>query len=311
MHSHVAMTVLVEVAQSGNFSAAARRLNMSTTAVSRHVAAVEGHLGVTLLRRTTRHVSLTEAGARYLPRAAAILDEIEQLNAETSAIDSTPRGKLRITAPPAVGHDFIAPLAVDFAEAFPEIELEIEFTERLVDLVAEGFDAAIRAGPLTSSSMIAHRIVEIRYLLCASPSYLRRKGKPRRPQDISAHDCIHWRGATDRGEWRFMKGDTGVSVPIRLRLLINDLEAEREAAARGLGLAILPLFKISDDLKAGRLVSILPDYRFGHGELSLVRPPAPFEPSKLRVFIDFINAALRERAREEAVLMPEKPASNR
>lgn len=297
MNSNVAMAAFVEVARAGSFSAAARRLNMSTTAVSRHVADLERMLGVTLLRRTTRHVSPTEAGARYLPRAAAILDEIERLNAEISAVDSTPRGRLRITAPPAVGNELIAPLAVDFIEAYPEIELEIEFTERLVDLVAEGFDAAIRAGPLENSSMIAHRIVEMRYLICASPSYLERRGVPERPHDIGGHDCIHWRAAAGGGAWDLVKDGARVLVPIRGRLLMSNFAAEREAAVRGLGLAILPLLTVRADLEARRLVPVLPDYEVYHGVLSLVRPPTPFEPPKLRVFIDFITAALRERAR--------------
>jgi DNA-binding transcriptional LysR family regulator len=297
MNQHAAMAVFVEVARAGGFSAAARKLNISTTAVSRHVADLERMLGVTLLRRTTRHVSPTEAGARYLPRAAAILDEIERLHAETSAIDQTVRGRLKITAPPAVGNALIAPLAVDFVEVYPEIELEIEFTERLVDLVAEGFDAAIRAGPLESSSMIAHRIVEMPYLVCASPSYLERRGVPRRPEDIAEHDCIHWRAAADSGAWNFVKGGVRVSVRIRGRLLVSNFAAEREAAIRGLGLAILPLLTVCDDLDAGRLISVLPDYEAYHGVLSLVRPQTPFEPPKLRAFIDFITRALRERAR--------------
>lgn len=297
MNPHRAMTVFVEVARAGGFSAAARRLEMSTTAVSRHVADLERMLGVTLLRRTTRHVSPTELGARYLPRAEAILDEIEGLHAEIGAIDPTPRGKLRITAPPAVGNAVIAPLAVDFVEAYPEIELEIDLTERLVDLVAEGFDAAIRAGPLESSSMIAHRIVELRYVLCASPGYLERRGTPERPDDVGLHDCIHWRGAAEGGAWRFFRDGTQVSVPIRARLLISSFAAEREAAVRGLGLAILPLLTLRDDLEAGRLVVVLAGYEVDRGLLSLVRPPTPFEPPKLRAFIDFITTALRERVR--------------
>jgi DNA-binding transcriptional LysR family regulator len=296
MNSQLAMCTFVEVAQAGSFSAAARNLNMSTTAVSRHVADLERMLGVTLLRRTTRHVSPTEAGGRYLPRAAAILDEIEQLHAEISAADATPRGKLKITAPPAVGNEVIAPLAVDFIEAYPEIDLEIDLTERLVDLVAEGFDAAIRAGPLESSSMIAHRIVEMPYLICASPSYLDRRGVPKRPDDIAGHDCIHWRVAADGGAWDLVKDGARVSVPIRGRLLMSSFAAEREAALRGLGLAILPLLTVRDDLEARRLVPVLPDHEVYHGILSLVRPPTPFEPPKLRVFIDFITDALRKRA---------------
>jgi len=304
MNPHVAMTAFVEVARAGGFSAAARRLGMSTTAVSRHVAELERSLGVALLRRTTRHVSPTEAGARYLPRAAAILEEIARLDAEPGAVAAAPRGKLKITAPPSVGNDWIAPLAVDFAEAYPEIELELELTERLVDLVAEGFDAAIRSGPLASSSMIAHRIIEMRYLLCASPSYLERRGAPERPEDIIEHDCIHWRGAADSGAWDFAKEGARVSVPISGRLLINNFAAEHEAAVRGLGLAILPLLNVRDDIEAGRLVHVLPDYEVYRGLLSLVRPAMPFEPPKLRAFIDFITAALRERARYDPGIAP-------
>jgi DNA-binding transcriptional LysR family regulator len=308
------MTVFVEVARAGSFSAAAHKLNMSTTAVSRHVADLERMLGVTLLRRTTRHVSPTEVGARYLPRAEAILGEIEQLNAEISASDPTPRGKLKITAPPAVGNEVIAPLVVDFVEAYPEIELEIDLTERLVDLVAEGFDAAIRGAPLESSSMIAHRIVEMRYLICASPSYLERRGVPKRPEDIGQHDCIHWRPGAESGAWNLVKDGARVSVPIRGRLLMSNFSAQRQAALRGLGLAILPVLTVRDDLEAGRLVPVLPDYEAYHGILSLVRPPTPFEPPKLRVFIDFITAALRERARYDLRLYETArltPASHR
>lgn len=297
MNPHASMTVFVEVARAGSFSAAAHKLGMSTTAVSRHVADLERMLGVTLLRRTTRHVSPTEVGARYLPRAHAILEEIEQLNAEISAVDPTPRGKLKITAPPAVGNEVITPLAVDFVETYPEIELEIDLSERLVDLVAEGFDAAIRAGPLESSSMIAHRIVELRYLICASPAYLERRGTPKRPHDVGDHDCIFWRVAAGGSTWSFVKNGERVTVPIRGRLLVSNFAAQREAALRGIGLAILPLLSVRQDLEVGRLVSVLADYEVHRGELSLVRPRTTFEPPKLRVFIDFITAALRERAR--------------
>lgn len=301
MNPLVAMSVFVEVARARGFSAAARKLGMSPTAVSRHVADLEGMLGVTLLRRTTRHVGPTELGARYLPRAEAILDEIDGLNAEIRAVDDpTPRGKLKVTAPPAVGHELIAPLAVDFVEAYPGIELEIDFTERLVDLVAEGFDAAIRAGPLESSSMIAHRIVELRYLLCASPAYLKRRGVPERPEDIGGHDCIYWRAAAEVGTWSFVKDGTPYSVPIRGRLLMSNFAVERAAVLRGLGLGILPMLSIRDDLEAGRLVSLLPEYEVNQSVLSLVRAATPFEPPKIRAFIDFITAGLRRLARQDA-----------
>ena len=300
MNTETAMAAFVEVARAGGFSAAARKLGMSTTAVSRYVAGLEQQLGIALLRRTTRHVSPTEAGARYLPRAAAILDEIAELNAETSAIDAVPRGKLRVTVPPGVGNDLMARIAVDFVEAYPEIDLEFDPTERIVDLVAEGYDAAVRSGALPSSSLIAHKIIEMRYLVCGCPDYLSRRGTPARPEDVDGHDCIHWCGSPDGNVWVFSSADARVPVPIRARLMISNIAAARDAALRGLGLAILPLVSVGHDLDAGRLVPVLSDYEVRYGELYLVRPPTPFVPPKLRAFIDFMTAALRERANEGA-----------
>lgn len=296
MDLYVSMKVFERVATLGNFSAAARDLRMSTSAVSRHVADLERMLGVTLLRRTTRHVSQTEAGARYLSRASAIFQEVERLNAEISDADAAPRGRLRITVPPAIGHDWLPRLAVDFLESYPDIDLELDLTERLVDLVGEGYDAAIRAGPLAASSLVAHRIIELRYLLCASPRYLERRGTPRQPDDIREHDCIHWCSGVNDNRWTFTKNGTRVSVPIRGRLLFSNFAAGRDAAVRGLGLTVRPLISLCDDLEAGRLVHVMPEYELELETLSFVRPPTPFVPSKLRAFIDFVTSALRQRA---------------
>lgn len=293
MTSIIAMSTFVEVAKAGSFAAAARKLGLSTSAVSRHVAELEKSLGVTLLRRTTRKVSPTQLGRQYLPRAAAILQEIEHLNSETAATDQVPRGKLKITAPPGVGADWIAPLVVDFVEKYPEIELELELTGRIVDLVGEGFDVAIRSGPLTDSSLISHRIVESSYKLCASPEFFARHGIPKTPEEITNLDCIHWQEEKTAGGWKFIKNGETTTVPVHFRLLLTGLAAHRDAARRGIGLAILPIHSIQDDLKSGRLVAVLEDYECYRGILSLVRPRTPFEPVKLRVFIDFITDALR------------------
>ncbi len=293
------MSVFVEVAKAGSFSTAARRLGISTTAVSRHVADLEQMLEVTLLRRTTRSVSPTEAGARYLPQAAAALDEIERINTEIADSDQVPRGTLRVTAPPALGHASIASLAVDFVEAYPQVNLELELTERVVDLVAEGFDVAIRSGPLPSSSLISHRIIETRYQLFASPDYLQRRGTPQSPGDVVKHDCIHWQGPASNREWTFTRKGKTIAVPIRCRLLLTDVAAQRKAAIRSLGLTSLPVVSVADDVKAGRLVAVLPKFEMYHTALSLVRPPTPFVPVKLRVFIDFITAALRRSSGAE------------
>ncbi len=300
MNLHTAMSVFVEVAKAGGFAEAARKLGISTTAVSRHVADLESELGVSLLRRTTRHVSLTDAGARYLPRAAAVLEEVASLNAEISSSDAAPRGRLRITAPPAIGNDWIAELAVDFVEAYPEIELELDLTERIVDLVEEGYDAAIRSGDLPDSSLIAHRIVEIRYVLCASPAYLAEHGTPKTPDDLAAHRSVYWCGGSSSSKWPLSHNGTRIGAPMHPRLQVSHFASLQESARRGLGLAVLPLITVHEDLEAGRLVHVLPDCEADHGMLSLVRPPTPFEPPKLRVFIDFITAALRARAEGRA-----------
>ncbi len=293
MNTLTAMATYVEVARAGSFSAAARQLGVSTTAVSRHVADLEHMLGVTLLRRSTRSVSPTEAGSQYLPRAAAALEEINRLNLEIADTGEEPQGQLRITTPPTVGHTSIALLAVEFAETYPKVSLELEITQRVVDLVAEGFDAAIRYGQLKSSSLISHRIIELRYQLFASPEYLKRAGTPTRPEDVSNHDCIGWFGSANPNDWIFLKDGRSISVPIRCRLQVTDLEAQRTAALRGLGLATLPCLSVQDDLKEGRLVPLLTDHELHKSILSLVRPGTPFMPTKLRVFIDFITAALR------------------
>ncbi|WP_209426140.1 LysR family transcriptional regulator [Pararhodobacter sp. SW119] len=289
------ITTFAAVARAGSFAEAARRLRISTTAASRHVADLEQALGVQLLQRTTRSVSLTEAGARYLPRAEAILGELDALHAETAAADQTPRGTLRIAAPPGIGHDWIVPLVTDFLADNPAISLDLDLSERLVDLVAEGYDAAIRSGALASSSLIAHRIIEIRYRLCASPAYLDRCGTPETPSQLVDHACLFWcsSGAGPVAEWTFLQSGSSETVPVNCRLRIGSLPALRHAALLGLGLAILPERDVTTDLAEGRLVHVLPDWEIPPESLSLVRPAGAFEPARLRLFIDFITAALR------------------
>jgi DNA-binding transcriptional LysR family regulator len=299
MDVHAAMTTFVAVARAGSFAGAARHLGLSTTAVSRHVADLERDLTVSLFRRTTRHVSLTEAGARYLPRAAAILEQVEALRAEIAETGQAPRGLLRLSAPPSVGNDWVAPLIVDFIAAYPEIDVELDITERVVDLVAEGYDAAIRDGPLADSSLIAHRIANIRYRVYASPAYLARRGTPVTPADLAGHDVLHWRGGGAGHAWRFRRDGKVVTAPTHMRLRASHVQAQCAATLRGMGLAVLPELTARGHVEAGRLVQVLRGFDFDYdGPISLVRPAAAFEPAKLRAFIDFITAALRKRAAE-------------
>jgi DNA-binding transcriptional LysR family regulator len=297
MNETAAMATFVAVARAGSFAAAARQLGLSTTAASRHVAELERRLGVTLLRRSTRSVTPTEAGARYLPRAAALLDELARLNDETAEGDRAPSGLLRVTAPPGLGTVLVVPLALDFAEAFPEVALDLDLSERTVDLVAEGYDAAIRSGPLRDSSLIAHRLATMRYRLVAAPAYLAARGTPAAPPDLARHPCLQWRADAGRSaaSWTLVRDGRPATVEVRRRLMLSDLAGLRAAAIRGLGIALLPELAVTDDLHAGRLTLVLPDCEAYTDTLSLVRPPGPFVPARLRAFIDFATRAVRAR----------------
>ncbi len=300
------MSAFVAVARNGGFAAAARSLGMSSTAVSRHVAQLEQSLGVTLLRRTTRSVTLTESGARYLPQAAAILEEIERLNAQTSANERKLQGSLRLSAPPGTASDLVVPLVLEFAETHADIDIELSLTERRVDLVAEGYDAAIRSGPLSDSRLIARQIATMRYGLFASPAYLRARGTPRLPDDIAQHDCLYWRShyGDTPARWEFLRDGAEQSVPIRARLRISGMPALREAALCGLGIAMLPEVSLRDELHEGLLVPVLADYELPATPLYLVRPPARFETARLRALSDHLVRGFRERLAHPAQAGP-------
>lgn len=309
MNLHVSMSAFVEVAKAEGFSPAARRLGMSTTAVSRHVAELEQSLGVALLHRTTRKVGLTEAGARYFSRAMAILEEIRHLNAEIAEVDRAPRGTLRLTMPPGT-LAMLLPMMVDFCAEYEDIDLEVDSTERIVDLVGEGVDLAIRGAPLSDSTMIVRRLLTIPYRLFASPDYLQRRGVPAVPEDVSAHDCIQWRGGSSERHWTFKRGGTSQAIPIHSRIMLNDLAARRYAAVRGIGLVILPENSVRAELAAGRLVMVLADYELMAETYYFVRPPAAFEPAKVRAFMDFMIAAARNPLPLSNDPLPNDPVSD-
>lgn len=293
MNLHASMEAFVEVARRGGFSPAARQLNLSTTSVSRLVGDLEAKLGVALLRRTTRKVSLTEAGSRYLSRATLVLDEIRQLNEETAGTDQVARGLIRLTIPPGTVKSMILSKVVDFAAQHPEVDVDVDITERVVDLVGEGYDLAIRVRPREDSTLIGHHIFSIEYGLFGSPDYLQRRGIPRHPKEVAAHDCVQGRGMRNDQEWIFQRDGEVVSVNTRWRLRLTDYDTRRRAALRGLGLAVLPTNALSLDLETGRLVRVLSSYRILEEEFYLVRPQTPFLPVRLRRFIDFMTDALR------------------
>jgi DNA-binding transcriptional LysR family regulator len=295
-----AMSVFVHVAELGGFAPAARRLGLSTSAVSRHVAELETAVGAQLLRRTTRRLSLTEAGTRYLPRARAIVEEVDALHTEIGERHAAPSGLLRVSLPPGTGNFTLAPLAIEFLTRYPDIALELDVTERVVDLVAEGYDAAVRAGPLVDSSLASRKLIDLHFVTCASPAYCARYGMPDRPEDLSRHSCIHFPRRRGDMVWTFTDGDRRIPVRVSGRYVINDIDAERRAALAGLGIVALTWYDAHEDLEAGRLIRLLPAFDYEPFPITFVWPRAAIEPRKLRLFIDFIAEALVRRERDRA-----------
>jgi DNA-binding transcriptional LysR family regulator len=282
------LTAFVRVADSGGFSAAGRRLNMSTTMVSNHVQALEERLGARLLNRTTRKVSLTEVGRAYYDRAIQILADLEQADDIAGALQSTPRGTLRIyTATHIV--QFVAPVVADFLKQFSEIKVALTIGERTVDLIDEGFDVAIRLTPPPDSSLIVRSLATWRHALCCSPDYLERHPPPKQLSELSDHNCLRHELYPYGDEWHFVdRKGAPASVRVSGNLITNSGETLRRAALQGVGICLAAGFIVADDLEAGRLIRLLPDYRGVELSMNAVYPHRHHLSAKVRSFIDFL-----------------------
>ncbi|MBI3446617.1 MAG: LysR family transcriptional regulator, partial [Magnetospirillum sp.] len=254
------LQAFVRVAETGSFSEAARRLGLSKSMISRQVSSLEADLGVRLLHRTTRSLSPTEAGRAYLERCQRILADLDEANLLVSHLQAVPRGRLRISAPLSFGIGHLAEALPGFLERYPEIELEMGFTDRHVDLVEEGWDVAVRIGRLADSSLIVRRLAPVRRVVAASPSYLERRGRPTRPEELPGHDCLTHGGAV-ASEWRFVDA-AGQSIPVEVhgRFHADNGDVLRVMALAGLGVVLLPTFFMGDDIRAGKLVPVLEDF---------------------------------------------------
>ena len=295
------LTAFVRVADSGGFSAAGRRLRMSTTMVSNHIQALEERLGVRLLNRTTRKVSLTEVGKAYYDRAIQILADLEQADDIAGALQSTPRGTLRIyTATHIV--QFVAPVVTDFLKQFAGVKVALTIGERTVDLIDEGFDMAIRLTPPPDSSLIVRSLATWRHVLCCSPSYLEKYAPPKQLSDLSAHNCLRHELYPYGDEWRFIdRKGAPASVQVSGNLMTNSAETLRRAALEGVGITLMAGFIVTDDLEAGRLVRLLPDYRTVELSMNAVYPHRHHLSAKVRTFIDFLA---RHSAEHQKLINP-------
>jgi DNA-binding transcriptional LysR family regulator len=281
------METFLVVVDEGSFTAAAVRLGVTKSYASKLVARLEDRLGARLLQRTTRQLKLTEVGRAYYERCSEAMRALSQAEAEATELQTSPQGRLRLSLPSpfAIGH-LAAPLA-EFKARYPALTVEAVLADRKVDILAEGFDLAVRIGELQDSTLIARRIATVDRTVCASPSYLRQRGTPQTPAELSAHDCLLYAYHAVPSIWRLVGPSEEISVEVSGRMVSNHGEMLVEAAAQGLGLVFVPLFLTAPALRAGRLVRVLPDWRFPL-PISAVYPNARHVPAKVRLFVDFL-----------------------
>ncbi len=288
-----AMDVFNRVAKLESFSAAARDLGMSKTAVSRHVSDLETDLGVRLLNRTTRRMSLTEAGHAYFARSSAIITDIEELQDSVRHLHRQPTGVLRVTSAVTFGHCSLAPLIGGFLDLYPEISVQLDLSNRFVDIVDEGFDLAIRVGSPQSSSLISRPLVDAKRYACASPAYIERRGSPVKPSDLASHACVVFQSQSSEARWDFANSDGEHSVTVAGRLCVNSTEAATQAVRDGVGIGVLPDYAVREFLASGEVQRLLTTYDIdGDHRIYAIYPHRHHLPAKVRVFIDYLVAAL-------------------
>lgn len=290
------LEAFIAVVDQGGFTDAARRLSLSKSAVSKHVAALEERLAVRLLNRTTRRVSPTEIGLAYYDRAIAVLKDAHEADEMVTAMQSDPRGMLRISAPVSFGMRHLMPVISDFLVAYPDVSVNLVFEDRFTELVAEGYDAALRIGVLEDSSLRMRTLARATMGLLASPAYLAKNGTPCSIDDLSRHTLLHYSLTAVGNVWR-LTSPSGEERQVRVggRLTANNGDALLQAAERGLGIAYAPSFMACDALKSGRVVQVLPDLPHKELGVHLVYPEGRYLQPKLRVLIDFLAGHFKGR----------------
>ncbi|NOY72676.1 MAG: LysR family transcriptional regulator [Gammaproteobacteria bacterium] len=285
-----AIPVFVAVVESGGFSSAARKLNISKSAVSKRITQLEDKLGVRLLYRTTRQLSLTEAGEHYYENAVKALAYANEAEDSVTQQQATPQGRLRINVPMSFGRLHIAPLIPPFLERYPNIHIDMVMDDRVVDLVESGFDLAIRGGDLSDSSLISRKLMPLRLVLCASPDYFAQHNMPQTPADLIDHNCLLFSYSVS--QWDFTKQGKIERVRVSGNYQANNSEALREALLQGTGITRIPTFVVRSDIAAGRLNVVLGEYQMPIKAFYALFPKRQHLPAKVRVFIDYIVECL-------------------
>jgi DNA-binding transcriptional LysR family regulator len=290
------MRAFVAVAEEQGFAAAARRLAMSPPAVTRAIVALEDRIGTRLLHRTTRTVRLTEAGTRFLADCKRILGELDEAEASAAGSHAEPRGRLAVTASVMFGRLYVAPVVLDFLALNPRVTARTLFVDRVVDLVDEGLDVAVRIAHLPDSSLTALRVGAVRRVVCASPDYLARRGTPRRLDELAQHDAIVFSPAEAAEDWSFGAGSPGETVRPPARLIVNSAEVAIAAAAAGHGITRVLSYQAAAEVRAGRLAIVLAALEPPAIPISVVYPEGRRAAAKVRAFVDFAAARLRADA---------------
>jgi DNA-binding transcriptional LysR family regulator len=288
------MSVFAAVVEAGSFVGAVDALRMSKAAVSRHVDSLEQRLGVRLLQRTTRRLSLTEEGTMFYRRSKEILMALDDAESEITSRTHEPSGLIRVNVPLTFGIMHLASLWAAFMEAHPQVDLDITLNDRVVDLVDEGYDLAVRISTLSDSSLVCRKLAETELLACASPGYLSRHGIPAHPKELTAHRVVAYSHFSGRDEWKFEGPDGEVVVRTRARVYSNNGDTCRAIGLRDGGIILQPSFMIGEDLKRGDLVRILPEYRSVKLGIYAVYPSRKRLPLKVRRLVDFLSDAFLE-----------------
>jgi len=295
--------IFTKVVEAGSFTVAARKLGVPKSTVSQKVSRLEERLGVRLLHRSTRQVRPTDIGAAYHDRCARAIAEIEEAELALTNAQQAPRGLIRMTAPVELAMNYLGPLIAEFVGLYPQVQVNVEVTPRVVDLLEEGVDLAIRINPVGSASLISRKLLAMERRLYASPAYLQARGQPKQPTDLKRHSCLWFPAESRAAEWTLFNATGKLAVPVSGPVAANNFTLLRDAAIAGAGIALLPTYLCRDAVHNGRLVPVLPEWKPEDVAVCLLFPMRRYLTSRLRAFIDFVAERLVPRMRESARIL--------